>query len=114
MRSKKVTRYYCDHCSRGSLTKPSMIAHEARCFRNPGRYCQLCDRVACVADDIANLNGADLTSIRKSTNDCPSCIMAAIVQAWDGDEDNWISFDYKKELGRWHDDQREASVVSSF
>ncbi len=34
-------RYKCDFCKRKSA-KTSMIAHEKICFRNPNRFCELC------------------------------------------------------------------------
>ena len=44
MRQKLVKRYYCDHCSKGGLKKPSMRMHEQGCTRNPNRVCYLCDQ----------------------------------------------------------------------
>jgi len=35
-------RYKCDFCKRRS-TKATMELHEKICFRNPNRFCELCD-----------------------------------------------------------------------
>ena len=43
MRTKKVTRYYCDHCSKGGFKKPDMVTHEESCTLNPDRVCYLCE-----------------------------------------------------------------------
>lgn len=38
---KKV--YYCEYCKKKSMQKASMVAHEARCTMNPGRWCKMCE-----------------------------------------------------------------------
>jgi len=35
MITKKVLRYYCEHCSRGHWKKQDCIKHEKICFYNP-------------------------------------------------------------------------------
>jgi len=43
MRSRKVWRYYCDHCSRGHWKKQDCAEHEARCYLNPKtKSCATC------------------------------------------------------------------------
>lgn len=43
MKSKKVMRYYCDHCSRGHWKKDACLEHEKRCYFNPNiRACGTC------------------------------------------------------------------------
>lgn len=37
MKSRKVLRYYCDHCGRGNWKKAGCAEHESRCFNNPAR-----------------------------------------------------------------------------
>lgn len=43
MKSKKVLRYYCDHCNRGHWKKSGCLEHEERCYFNPkNRKCGSC------------------------------------------------------------------------
>lgn len=42
MKSKKVTRYWCDHCNKGGLQRHSMEKHERHCTLNPARACRVC------------------------------------------------------------------------
>ncbi len=37
MKTKKVSRYYCDFCNKGKLSKPWMVKHERHCYKNPDR-----------------------------------------------------------------------------
>ena len=39
---KTRPRFNCDFCRRIS-TEAAMKKHEIRCFKNPNRYCELCD-----------------------------------------------------------------------
>lgn len=110
MRTKLVKRYYCDHCNRGSLTKPSMVAHEARCFRNPERKCDVCVGVCehTQTELSAAFKGGGLPLLREKANNCPACIIATLMQNFDGDCDNWIEFDYKKEKAEWDKEKWEG------
>ena len=41
--SRHVLRYFCPHCSTSRAHKPAMVAHIARCWRNPAaRSCKTC------------------------------------------------------------------------
>ncbi len=43
MRSKKVLRYYCDHCNKGFWKKQDCKEHEEICFYNPEvKACATC------------------------------------------------------------------------
>jgi hypothetical protein len=63
---KSQKRYKCDFCKRRS-TKSAMELHEKRCFRNPNRFCELCQNKGYIEDDI---NG-DGSLVDK--RDCPYC-----------------------------------------
>jgi hypothetical protein len=114
MRTKKVNRYYCDHCRKGGLSKHHMAKHELGCCRNPDRKCGMC-RVAEIeqkplSELISALRETGIDDVRKLT-DCPACIMAAILQSgiqkpYAGEEDPgiWIEFDFKKERTRFFED----------
>lgn len=44
MHSKKVLRYYCDHCGKGLWKKPKALEHEDKCYYNPkNRCCGSCE-----------------------------------------------------------------------
>lgn len=45
MRTKKVNRYWCDHCNKAGLSAGSMAKHEAHCTLNPARNCRVCTLV---------------------------------------------------------------------
>ena len=109
MRTKLVTRYYCDHCSRGSLTKSSMVAHESRCFRNPNRKCELCvEVVECSATELnAAFAEGGLPLLREKAHGCPACILSALMQGSAGDSEDWHDFDYKKEKEAWDKEQND-------
>ena len=42
MRKKRVWRYYCDYCGKGSCSAGAMKQHEAHCTMNPYRTCRVC------------------------------------------------------------------------
>lgn len=42
MRTKQVNRYYCDYCSKASLSASHMARHEKHCTLNLNRVCRVC------------------------------------------------------------------------
>jgi len=42
MRTKKVNRYWCDHCNKAGLQSRAMAIHEKHCTLNPERACRVC------------------------------------------------------------------------
>lgn len=115
MRTKQVNRYYCDHCNKGSLTKSSMVQHEARCARNPGRICGFCKEAGVTQSPteflITGLQTGGLDRLRVVANGCPACILAAILQEralHPEGEVEWIEgFDYKQEAAAWRQECQE-------
>lgn len=114
MKTKKVNRYYCDHCRKGLCHKPSMVNHEAICFRNPVRCCIMCGAPqesgypspTDVAANVAILErfGGDAQKLLVEI-DCPACTLAAILQYSTKhklDAEDYIHFDYKKERDVWY------------
>lgn len=106
MRSKKVTRYWCDHCNRAGLQAHAMAKHEAHCTMNPLRKCRVCDLMGEVTPTVADLVAllprpgdypslgtmdevntlreavdASIPVLREAAHNCPACIMAALRQA---------------------------------
>lgn len=109
MRTKRVLRHYCDHCSKGFFKIPSVLAHEKSCMKNPDRQCYTCKRVGGLSDLIAIVDNPDAISaeeivsdLRGTAESCPACILAAILQSENNKvkdpEDRWFfDFDYKTE-----------------
>jgi len=109
MKQKKVWRYYCDHCKKSGCGKAAMLKHERHCLRNDERECRMC----------ASLNGAtnlpmaelvaaaneSLEKLREVSEQCPMCMLAAIMRAQSKDTDDfgaWTDtrfsgFDYQAE-----------------
>jgi hypothetical protein len=52
MRPVKVRpRWRCDFCNRTSSSIPGMERHERICWKNPNRYCPLCEGTGVQEDD---------------------------------------------------------------
>lgn len=112
MRTKTVTRHYCDHCSKGMFKRLSMAAHEAVCYRNPKRQCHRCGNGLEYAISKERLKAIleDGEKCETKGSECPDCLMAAMIQhntkplnAW-RDGEAWIEY-YNKE--RFQADRRE-------
>jgi hypothetical protein len=108
MRTKKVTRHYCDHCSRGMFVRKAMERHEASCYSNPQRKCHMCfnrDEYKPVA--IENRP----KEIIATSNECPHCLMHAVVmynKANKGWEDAvWYDLEkFKEDRRAWNNENR--------
>ena len=109
MRTKKVSRYWCDHCNRAGLQLRAMTKHEERCTKNPERKCGFCEftgesesiglagllvmlpdpkGIFTDTDGVfdegyrvlkAEINAIE-NSLREAADNCPACIMAAFRQ----------------------------------
>jgi len=114
MRTKRVLRYYCDHCRKGSCGKASMAKHEARCIHNPERTCGFCEIAGLATEPIADLKKAledgDLAGVLEKSSGCPACVLAAIVQSRHGphgsygDGDRYFEFDYKAQVAKFRNE----------
>ena len=105
MKTKKVTRYYCDHCGKGGFRKPDMLNHESTCNMNPHRACYLCELPANKVDfeniatqmrertdvyfesDEPQDDGSMITTskdaiawLSNQVHGCPACILSALRQ----------------------------------
>lgn len=125
MRTKRVIRHYCDHCSKGSFQKPAMWKHERSCFKNPERICWMCEEdqreqsplaeLIAIAREIpeGNVPEIHLKPLRLAAQDCPCCMLSAILQSRNGKpgEDSYVfvQFSYKEEA-----DARNAEAASEF
>lgn len=121
MKSKKVWRYYCDHCKKSGCGKAAMLKHEASCCRNPGRVCRMCVRGECaplplpeLAEHIHNID-----ALRKAADGCPACMLAAVMQfvprqqPWSGSYEDtppeqFADVDFKAEAARFWADVNDA------
>lgn len=45
MRTKKVSRYWCDFCNKAGLRADAMQKHEKHCTMNPNRECRVCAHI---------------------------------------------------------------------
>lgn len=107
MRAKRVTRFYCDHCSRGMFQRPAMERHEITCFRNPNRKCCACEAqfdpimgpMAFVFENGTVKDG----QVKLKSGSCPECMMAMVIRNNVGsgfEHDDWIHYsleDFKKD-----------------
>lgn len=108
MRTKRVLRYFCDHCKKGGQSKHHMARHESRCTRNPIRVCGFCLQVDRETPSMANLILAlrgGIENLREVSENCPGCILSAIIQSGFQEppsEENpngvWYDFKYKEEV----------------
>lgn len=119
MKTKKVNRYYCDHCGKGGGAAGHMRRHEERCTLNPQRVCGMCrfdkrapkplaelvamlpdpekykkcdDHVNLDCDSYIGLVEAAKTAwpaLKEAADECPACMLAAVRQA--GMPDGFLS-----------------------
>jgi hypothetical protein len=106
---KRVLRYYCDHFRKGGCGKAAMIRHELHCIKNPQRECRMCALLGGQSTPMPELLEAlledGLDGLRKKTDGCPACMLAAIVQmriSGRGEfEFDLTEFDYQAERTEW-------------
>lgn len=126
MTKKKVWRYYCDHCKKGSCGAASMIRHEARCIRNPLRVCGMCNHIEGKKAPLAELvqiarrfrsepEDFVMGELREKALGCPVCILSAIIQARgrnpDPEDDFYVNFRYKDEVKNFWDIKNDAELA---
>lgn len=131
MTRRQVWRYQCDHCKKSNCSASSIARHEKGCFRNPARYCDLCEvqwprpeliavasethelkRVYLTGDpyEFSSLPAPDAVAIVErldtEADTCPCCILSAIIQAKVKDI---LPFDFKKARDDWDEENRRCS-----
>lgn len=111
MITKLVKRYYCEHCSKGGMTK-AIAKHEQTCIKNPARVCWVCaefERESASLSELISALENGLNAVKEIT-DCPACILAAIVQSRiNGSDDCWIEFDYKEAMKEMHTERNRSA-----
>lgn len=117
MKTKKVTRHFCDHCGKGSFQSPAMMRHESICFRNPKRACFLCESEAPDMEwIISSLKFSGMEHCRIAAKNCPACILSAILLSRPKHpvSEEYVDFDYKKEKAAWSSAQNREFRDSVF
>lgn len=113
MRSKRVTRYYCDHCARGGFKAPAMARHEQVCFSNPTRECPECGEKK--TDVKANSEflkaqskypslseAGAIEATREHVHNCPACLMSAVLMHNRENPDDFIYYGtYAEDMAEW-------------
>lgn len=105
MKTKTVTRYYCDHCSKGSFKRTSMDHHERTCFNNPKRVCPLCgSRNQHKVREYSEIM-APVVTIEA---ECPHCLLSVLVQGNKGQDPSEMTYYTKEQLEEDLREFREA------
>lgn len=130
MRKVKRWRYYCDFCKKSGGSAYHIANHERGCTANPNRECGMCGISGGVQRPIKELlaaigwDGAEsLKRLRKLTENCPACILAAIRQSGIDEPDQdpegglishegYIDFNFKEESKSFWSDQNDAREES--
>lgn len=116
MRTKTVTRYFCDHCSKGMFKRDAMERHEAVCYRNRDRKCHRCqfeDPQNSISPERRKAILQDGEKCQTKGGECPDCLMAMVIQhntrlsnedkAWD----RWVNYDmerFRSDRSAWYDE----------
>ena len=112
MKSRRVTRYMCDHCNRGYWEKKKCLRHESMCLKNPDRVCGKCKELGVEQHssswyrDNEEMWYGDADLLRKVAQGCPLCMLAAKMDSDEGlaDYERWQDFDYQAEVKRCEDE----------
>jgi hypothetical protein len=127
VKTRKVSRYYCDYCKKSGCSAPAMKKHERRCMRNPNRECGFClaleehqprmaDLVALLPDpagfarppdcepqwdgDFTDAVRSALPALIEAANSCPGCILSALIQRGKPTASR-SGYDFKKEVAKF-------------
>ena len=125
MITKKVNRYYCEHCKKGGQSAGCIRRHENGCTANPGRVCGMCAHAGLTQKPLTELTPHvaegewGIEELRKAVEGCPACMLAAIRQSEinkNPEDGPGMWFDFKKAAEEWwqqeREDQREHDSIS--
>lgn len=106
MRTKTVTRHYCDHCSKGYFKRPTAARHEAVCYRNPKRVCARCNNNPEHKPDYARFKAVPEADRHCGAAECPDCLMAMCIMDPDRKEldGDWVMYpleNFKEDRREW-------------
>lgn len=84
MKTRSVTRHWCDHCSKGGFTRPAMAKHEQRCVKNADRVCGMCAYAKLEQQPTPKLinalrSEAGWEALVILVSECPACLLTALV-----------------------------------
>jgi hypothetical protein len=93
MITRRVNRYWCEHCKRAGQQARHIAAHEIGCTKNPARVCRMHEMMTgekvqevplavlkCLILALAPDWKAVIAALREEARGCPACIFAAIRQ----------------------------------
>lgn len=116
MITKKVNRYYCEHCRKGGQSAGCIRRHEAGCTANTDRVCGMCAHARLQQKPLAELipHVADgewgIKELSNAVEGCPACILAAIRQSGinkNCSPEEYLWYDFKTAMTEWFQQQRE-------
>lgn len=112
MRTKTVTRYYCDHCSKGMLRKDAMERHESVCYRNPERGCISCQRdpIHVIPAERFEVVKRGLVDCRPIKDECPRCFMALCLRHNDARHPQFLYYpleQFKADAAEFENERRD-------
>ncbi len=123
---KKV--YYCDFCSRHTLTSGSLKLHEAKCLHNPQRrcaapYCQYGigfekEDIDFIINSLKDENyevTEETTSELEDRTGCPVCVLGLLIEAQKRlrlvDKGIYWHYDFQKHQKQFYNDYQEEQQV---
>lgn len=88
MKTKKVNRYYCEHCKKSGCNAGHIKEHEIKCCRNPRRVCKVCGVTSRDYPDLVKKFEAcgDVDKLEDMVDGCPYCTLAVILQSQKGED----------------------------
>jgi hypothetical protein len=108
MKTKRVNRYYCDHCRKSGCNSSHIKAHEKVCCRNPDRACEMCKTEKRDYRDLVKQFERDgnTDALDEMVDGCPWCMLAIIIQCQSNpaSDPRW-DWDFKAEKERWDNEQ---------
>lgn len=133
MKTRKVNRYYCEHCGKGGQSASCMSVHEKHCGMNPNRECRLCKNrfqieearkilgppldkdelkeiaAGVIIGRVPQQSIEDLGKLEDLYDGCPNCILAAFKQTGHHGalEFGWI---YSEALAEWWEFRNEERL----
>lgn len=112
MKTKRVIRYYCDHCGKAYGRIDAITRHEQGCTKNPNRVCGMCTQAQLVQQPLSVLIDAlmrcpgnpidiyepyDIRPLVEASGGCPACMLSAIRNAPEGAPHVDFRFDKAKD-----------------
>lgn len=114
MKTKKVNRYYCEHCPKSGCNAGHIKEHESKCCRNPGRVCKVCGTKSRDYSDLVKqfeASAHDTDKLGDLVDGCPYCTLAVILQAQKGqDLDQAWEWNFTDARSEWFNNEIRAEI----